>query len=54
MVACRGEVAVVDLHDKDAVVDAHGMSIHKGCCSMDVRKVGSGNQGEGLKSPLPL
>ena len=44
----------MDLHDKDAVVEAHGMSTCRGCCSTDVRKVGSDNQGEHSRSPLLL
>ena len=47
------EVVVVDLHGKDAVVEARGMSKCRGCCSMDGRNSGIGNQGEGWRSLWP-
>jgi hypothetical protein len=50
----REEVAVAELRNKTAVVEARGMSTCKvDCgCSMIDGTVGGGNPGEGSKSPL--
>lgn len=51
MVERREEVAVAELHNKTAVVEARGMSTCKAGCSMNDCTVGGGNPGDGSKSP---
>jgi hypothetical protein len=51
-VECREEVAVAELHNKTAVVEARGMSTCRAGHSMKDCTVVGGSPGDGSRSPL--